>query len=126
MEVHPCMISRAWKVLLVLLLSGTLQIASAKSGVPDQDIENFFSGLKKGDYLRVELQNGSTVIGKFTEYDDYNGRLWLTPDDDTGGLFGGKSVRLTSIRHIELTDAAPKPSIIESVEDPRFEFLPAQ
>jgi hypothetical protein len=87
-----------------------------------QDLENTFQGLKKGAFIRLEMQNGSSIQGRFSAYDDYYGRVWLTPEKDEGTLFRTKSIRLSSIRHVETIRLEPPKALADALMDPYAEF----
>jgi hypothetical protein len=103
--------------LLGLLIGLALGSTEARAGAGQlEELETYFQGLKSGSTIRLDLENGTLVEGKFTTYDEYYGRIWVVPDASAGGLFQGRSVRLSSIRHVDAGPSAPTPSVQQVLE----------
>lgn len=109
----------ALRVLWVLGIAGP---AWSRLETPP-DVERFFDGLERGVYLRLELKNGSSIQGRFSNYDEYYERIWLVPDQDEGTLFRAKSIRLSSIRHAESARPEPPKPILQAMEEPTIDLL---
>lgn len=103
--------------------AGSLAVASGNAGAPDRDVENFLRGLKRGAYVRLDLRNGGSIQGRFSDYDEYYGRVWVAPEKDEGGLFRARSVRLSSIRRAEPARPESSQSLVDAMLDPQAEFM---